>query len=95
MIKLQQPTYAQDTFTLNPDSLESEPLELNQLLNLILLAHESGYTVRAAHDMKLLQNPILADIYTVWFAIENELHVYAHNIPKLVEFTRLKHSRFS
>ena len=95
MRKLQESTPDHDTFTLDPDSLESEPLELSQLLNLILLAHETGYTVRAAHDMKLLQNPILADIYTVWFAIENELHVYAHNIPRLMEFTRLKHSSFS
>ena len=95
MARLQKPSYDHDTFTLDPDSLESEPLELSQLLNLILLANQAGYTVRAAHDMKLLQNPILVDIYTVWFAIENELHIYAHNIPKLMEFTRLRHTRFS
>lgn len=95
MAKLQKPTYAHTTFTLDPDSLESEPLELGQLLNLLLLAHESGYTVKAAHDLQLSRNPVLADIYTVWFAIENELHVYAHNIPRLMEFTRLRHSRFS
>ena len=95
MIKMQKPTYNNDNFTLNPDALESEPLKLDQLLNLILLAHESGYTVKAAHDMKLLQNPILAEIYTVWFAIENELHVFSNNIPKLMEFTRMKHSSFS
>lgn len=95
MAKLQKPTYAHDTFRLDQDSLESEPLELNQLLSLILLADESGYTVKAAHDMQLSRDPLLADIYTVWFAIENELRVYAHNIPRLMEFTRFRRSRFS
>ena len=78
--------------TFNPAFIESEPLNLNELLNLIMLANEFGYTVKAAHDMKTLSNPILAEIYSVWFAIENELLIFAHNIPMLIEFVQMKYS---
>ena len=80
---------------LNPTLLESEPLKLDELLNLIMLANQFGYTVKSAHDMKSGDNPILAEIYSVWFAIENELLVFAHNVPWLMEFTRMKYPQAS
>lgn len=90
-----KPTHHDDVHTFNPGLLESEPLKLYELLNLIMLANEFGYTVKSAHDLKSGNNPILADIYSVWFAIENELLIFAHNIPRLIEFSRMKYSGFS
>ena len=72
---------------LNPPS---EPLKLDELLNLIMLANEFGYTVKSAHDMKSGDNPVLAEIYSIWYAIENELLIFAHNVPWLMRFTRMK-----
>ena len=80
----QIPHQAVDT----PDAerLNSEPLQLNEMLELIRLADESGYSVKSAHNMKHGYNSILAEVYSVWFAIENEITIFAHNIPWLIEF---------
>ena len=85
-------TPQQHSLTLKPEFLDSEPLSLNELLNLIMLANEFGYSVKAAHDPKSGDNPVLAEIYSVWFAIENELLIFAHNIPWLTSFARMKYS---
>ena len=45
--------------------------------------------------MKSGDNPVLAEIYSVWFAIENELLIFAHNVPWLMEFTRMKYPQAS
>jgi len=73
-----------------PPLLKSEPLKLDELLSLIMLANEFGYTVKSAHDMKSGDNPVLAEIYSIWYAIENELLIFAHNVPWLMRFTRMK-----
>ena len=88
-------TPQQHTLTLNPKFLDSEPLSLNELLNLIMLANEFGYSVKAAHDPKSGDNPVLAEIYSVWFAIEHELQVFAHNVPWLTGLTNMKHAGHS
>ena len=80
---------------LTSPQLESEPLKLDELLNLIMLANEFGYTVKSARDMKSGDNPILAEIYSIWFGIENELSIFAHNVPWLMQFTRMKYPKIS
>lgn len=82
-------------YTITPQLHTSEPLVLDDLLQLIGLANEFGYTVRSAHDNKSGDNPILAEIYSVWFAIENELQIFAHNVPWLIGLTSMKHAGHS
>jgi len=82
----------QSIYSIRPSRLESKPLQLGELLNLIMLADGCGYSVKSAHEMKSGNHPVLSDIYTVWFAIENELPVFAHNIPVLIEFIAWKYS---
>ncbi len=82
-------------YTINPQLLKSDPLRLDELLKLIALANEFGYTVKAAHDKKAGDNPILAEIYSVWYAIENELLIFAHNVPWLSGLTSMKYAGHS
>jgi len=82
-------------YTIKPQLLTSEPLRLDELLDLIALANEFGYTVKSAHDKKAGDNPVLAEIYSVWFAIENELLIFAHNVPWLTGLTSMKHAGLS
>ena len=79
-------------YTIRPRHLESKPLSLGKLLNLIMLADDCGYSVKTAHEMNSGNHPVLSDIYTVWFAIENEIPVFAHNITALIEFIAWKYS---
>lgn len=88
-------TQHHNIFSLTSPLLESDPLKLDELLDLIMLANEFGYTVKSAHDMKSGDNPILTEIYSVWYAIENELLVFAHNIPWLMELASMKYPRAS
>jgi len=81
--------------TNNPQPLESEPLKLNELFELIGLANTFGYTVKSAHDKASGDNPILAEVYSVWFAIENELLIFAHNVPWLMGLTSMKYAGHS
>jgi hypothetical protein len=80
------------TFAFSPELLDSDPLKLDELLKLIMLANEFGYSVKSAHDPKSGDNPVLAEIYSVWFAIEHELLIFAHNVPWLISFARMKFS---
>ena len=64
-----------------------EPLQLHEMLSLIQAAHDHGYTVKDARDMKSLYDVISSDLYSVWYAIENQLPIFAHNILDLIEFT--------
>ncbi len=82
-------------FPISPEFLDSEPLKLDELLKLIMLANEFGYSVKSAHDPKSGDNPVLAEVYSAWFAIENELHIFAHNVPWLASFARMKHTDHS
>jgi hypothetical protein len=82
-------------YTINPQSLGSDPLRLDELLNLIALANEFGYTVKSAHDKKSGDNPVLAEIYSIWFAIENELLIFAHNVPWLIGLSSMKYAGHS
>ena len=79
----------------NPELLDSEPLTVNDLLKLLGLANEFGYSVKSAHDFESSDQPILAEIYSVWFAIEQELLIFAHNIPRLIQLTRIKNLEFT
>jgi hypothetical protein len=82
-------------FPIDPEFPDSKPLKLGELLKLIMLANEFGYSVKSAHDPKSGDNPVLAEVYSVWFAIENELHIFAHNVPWLTSFARMKFSDHS
>ena len=82
-------------FPISPEFFDSDLLKLGELLKLIMLANEFGYSVKSAHDPKSGDNPILAEVYSVWFAIENELHIFAHNVPWLASFARMKFSDHS
>ena len=70
-----------------PVNASDEPLQLEEMLSLIKSAHDLGYSVKDARDMKSLYDVISSDLYSVWFALENELAIFAHNILDLVEFT--------
>jgi hypothetical protein len=63
------------------------PLRLDELLTLINMAAEYGYTVKDARDMKSLYDVISSELYTVWYAIENELCIFAENIDRLIHLT--------
>jgi len=71
----------------HPVAASDEPLQLEEMLSLIKLAHELGYSVKDARDMKSLYDVIASDLYSVWFAIENEIAIFADNILDLIEFT--------
>jgi len=57
------------------------------MLTLIKSAHDLGYNIKAARDMKSLYDVISSDLYSVWYAIENELAIFTDNIRDLIEFT--------
>ena len=65
----------------------NEPLQMEEMLSLIKSAHDLGYSVKDARDMKSLYDVIASDLYSVWFALENEISIFAHNVLDLIEFT--------
>ena len=78
----------QKTVTFHPsDETDGEPLRLEEMLTLIKLADDLGYSVKVAKEMKNLYDARSSELYSVWFAIENELPIYVNNIPDLIEFT--------
>ena len=74
------------------DRAHTDELNSAQLFDLIRLAELGGYSVQSAHSPESRNHPILTDIYTVWFAIKNQIPVFEHNIPVLVEFIIWKYS---
>jgi hypothetical protein len=70
-----------------------QQLEIEELLILVMLANRHGYTVKAACEMKPPCNEISTDLYSVWFAIENDIPIFADNIPSLIQFTGWEHSQ--
>ena len=83
----------QNNNSYNPAFSDCEPLQLDEMLTLIMLASKRGYSVKSARDMKAGYDPILAEVYSVWFAIENELSIFTDNIPGLIRFTGLRESK--
>ena len=81
------PALHQPVSSPHPLDTPREPLQLEEMLSLIKTAHDLGYSVRDARDMKSLYDVIASDLYSVWFAIENELAIFADNILDLIEFT--------
>jgi hypothetical protein len=78
----------QTTVTLLPsDETDREPLRLEEMLTLIKLADDLGYSIKVAKEMRNLYDARSTDLYSVWFAIENELPIFVNNIPDLIEFT--------
>jgi hypothetical protein len=76
------------TVTLLPsDETDREPLRLEEMLTLIKLADDLGYSIKVAKEMRNLYDARSTDLYSVWFAIENELPIFVNNIPDLIEFT--------
>ena len=63
-----------------------------ELFDLIKLAELGGYSVKSAHSSEARNHAILTDIYAVWFAIKNQIPIFEHNIPVLVEFIAWKFS---
>ena len=74
------------TLLLN-DETDREPLRLEEMLTLIKLAGDLGYSIKVAKEMRNLYDARSTDLYSVWFAIENELSIFVNNIPDLIEFT--------
>jgi hypothetical protein len=78
----------QETITLlQSDEADGEPLQLAELLTLIKLADDNGYSVKVAREMKNLYDANSTDLYSVWYAIENELPIFVKNIPDLIKLT--------
>jgi hypothetical protein len=69
------------------DETDREPLRLEEMLTLIKLADDLGYSIKVAKEMRNLYDARSTDLYSVWFAIENELPIFVNNIPDLIEFT--------
>jgi hypothetical protein len=69
------------------DETDQEPLRLEEMLTLVKLAYELGYSIKVAKEMKNLYDARSTDLFSVWFAIENELPIFVSNIPDLIEFT--------
>ena len=79
---------------LQSDHKLKQPLRLEELLTLIKLASEKGYSIKDAKDMKFLYDARSSALYSVWFAIENDLPVFENNIPELIEFTGWQREQF-
>lgn len=75
----------------NSGACGHQQLEMEELLVLVMLANRHGYRVKAAREMKPPCNDISTDLYSVWFAIENEIPIFADNIPSLIRFTGWDH----
>ena len=69
-----------------------DPLQVDEMLTLIKSAHNLGYSVKQARDMKSLYDVISSDLYSVWYAVENEMAIFTHNVLDLIEFTGWKRS---
>ena len=70
----------------------SRPLQLGEMIALLKLAANHGYAVKTAKNVKSAHDQILSDIYTIWFAIENEIDVFSHNVSQLIELVGWKRS---
>jgi hypothetical protein len=66
---------------------ERSPMRPDELLTLINMAAEHGYTVNDARDMKTPYGVIPSDLFAVWYAIENKLCIFADNIDHLINLT--------
>jgi hypothetical protein len=69
------------------ENVSEDPLQMDEMLTLIKSAHNLGYSVKDAKAMKSLYDVISSDLYSVWYAIENEMAIFAHNVLDLIEFT--------
>lgn len=83
----QEFTFHQSIPYSKPNQFQEEPLQLQEMLALIKFADEFGYSIKDAKDMKSLYDAVSSDLYSVWFAIENELSLFTHNIIDLIAFT--------
>jgi len=81
---------SQSADSAQPTALPGHPLQLEELLSLIKSAHDHGYTIKDARDMKSLYDVVSSDLYSIWYAIENEVSLFAHNVLDLIEFTGWK-----
>ena len=87
MAEQQTIEFSQSAFRPGAKNASNEPLQLEEMLSLIQSAHDLGYSVKDARDMKSLYDVISSDLYSVWFALENEISIFADNILDLIEFT--------
>ena len=89
-IKQMKPTgidfrFTESTYVLRP--FDHRPLDLDELRTLISMAAKFGYSVENARDMKTPYGVISSDLFAVWYAIENELCIFADNIDHLINLT--------
>lgn len=87
MQEQQRIEFPQAAFRPEVVNTSNEPLQLEEMLTLIQSAHHLGYSVKDARDMKSLYDVISSDLYSVWFALENGISIFSHNILDLIEFT--------
>ena len=73
--------------------IDKEPLRVDVLRSLINMAELRGYRVADASDLKLPQDDISTDLYAVWYAMENELCIFADNITHLINMTECPRQR--
>jgi hypothetical protein len=66
---------------------DRSPMRSDELLTLINMVAELGYTVNDARDMKSPYGVISSDLFAVWYAIENKLCIFADNIDHLINLT--------
>jgi hypothetical protein len=72
----------------NPE--DRKPLQSDELLTLLDMALQFGYSVKSAHDMKLPYDEVSSELFAVWYAKENEICIFADNVPSLIELTGWK-----
>jgi len=95
MAKQQAIEFPQSVSSDLPEELSNEPLQLEEMLSLIKSASDLGYSVKDARDMKSLYDVVSSDLYSVWYALENEITIFAHNILDLIEFTESQRQELS
>lgn len=69
---------------------DRNPMQTNELQNLIEMAAERGYTLETANKMNSHHGSemvILSELYAAWYAMENNLTVFDDNFGTLIEFT--------
>ena len=71
----------------NINESDRGPLGKDELQSLIRMADLHGYSVINASDLKLPQDDISTELYAAWYAMENELCIFADNIAQLIIMT--------
>lgn len=72
------------------ESPDRNPMQPNELQALVDMAAERGFTIDAASEIRSRYQPVLevySELYAAWYAIKNNIVVFADNFSALIKFT--------